>query len=107
MKMKLHSKLLISLLFLTGVATVALAGPGPDYWTRMSHQTPKTSAPQVTPPAQPATKADLPGELTCAHMLVPNAGGFSKIPFTSVRCTPEMLKKDWRCQQACAMAQKH
>lgn len=103
--MNLHSNILLSLLFLAGSSTMAFAGPGPDYWMRMQRPVPKAATPQATPSAQPATKPDLPGGLTCTYMLVPNTGG-SKVPYTSVRCTPEIMKKDWRCQQACANSKK-
>lgn len=100
--MKTRLNLFLSILLLTGTATMALAGPSPDYWTRMRRPPAKPTA----TPSQPVAKPDSPGGLTCAYMLVPNTGGFSKVPYTTVRCTPDMMKNDRRCQQACAQARK-
>lgn len=38
--------------------------------------------------------------LTCETMLVPTTGG-TKNSYRTVTCTPEMLARDRRCQQAC------
>lgn len=56
--------------------------------------------------AQAAPSTAVSG-LKCAYMVVPNNGaGFSKSPVMTVRCTPEMLKNNWQCQQACARASR-
>ncbi len=44
--------------------------------------------------------------LMCSRMLVPRVGATKQSPFTVVTCTPETMKNDWRCQQACAIAKK-
>ncbi|HVZ64179.1 MAG TPA: hypothetical protein VG838_06840 [Opitutaceae bacterium] len=79
-------------------SAAAVAGPGPQFWNRPAAK-PAASMPVQETPAPPPS-------LTCARMLVPNPG-FSKGPqYRSVACTPEMMKNDWRCQQACANAKK-
>lgn len=81
-------------------AAVSYAGPGPQFWNRPA---PKPAA--STEVAKPAISQENSG-LTCARMLVPKAGAFKQSPVTVVTCTPDMMKNDWRCQQACAKANK-
>jgi len=89
--MKTIHKLTLSILVLVGAsASMTFAG-----------QAASTSA---TKPAKPAPTPEVPA-LKCAYMVVPNNGaGFSKSPVMTIRCTPEMLKNNWQCQQACARA---
>ena len=89
--MKTIHKLTLSILMLVGTpVSMTFAGSAAS-----------TSASQ---PAKPAPMADTSG-LKCAYMVVPNNGtGFSKSPVVTVRCTPEMLKNNWQCQQACVRA---
>ena len=95
--MKILPKFLLAAVLGGAFSAAAVAGPGPQFWTRPAA---KLAAPLAkTAPA-------LPSGLTCARMLVPTTG-FSKSPqFRSVACTPELMKNDWRCQQACANAKK-
>jgi hypothetical protein len=96
--MKALSKLLLIAALGGAFNAAAIAGPGPQFWNRPAAK-PATPVPIQQAPA-------LPVGLTCARMLVPNTG-FSKGPqYRSVACTPEMMKNDWRCQQACAKATK-
>ena len=81
-------------------AVQAVAGPPPDFWQRSR---PMGRAATATP-AQPAPA--VPTSLTCAKMLVPDTGFGKGQHYHWVTCTPEMLQKDWRCQQACASAAK-
>lgn len=95
-------KTLLQFLLVASFVTAAsqsFAGPPPDFWRH------NKAEPAVSTPPRPAPA--LPPGLTCARMLVPNNSGFTKGPqFHSVACTPEMMKNDWRCQQACANAKK-
>lgn len=92
--MKTLPKLLFAALLL-GAASVAVAGPSPQFWNR---PVAKTLAPsEVAKPATPAVKSDL----TCARMLVPRMRATKQSAFTVVTCTSEMMKNDWRCQQVC------
>ncbi len=92
--MKTLPKLLLVAL-LSGAASFALAGPSPQFWKRPA---PKPSA--TVEGAKPAAPADSSG-LTCTRMLVPRIGALKQSPVTVVACTAEMMKFDWRCQQAC------
>jgi len=81
-------------------AAVANAGPGLQFWSR-----PAAKPIAATEPARPAIQPDSSG-LTCSQMWVPKTGSGKQAPSTVVTCTPEMMKNDWRCQQACASAKK-
>ncbi|MBI5767794.1 MAG: hypothetical protein HZA93_08355 [Verrucomicrobia bacterium] len=86
-------------------AAISYAGPGPQFWNRPATKTPSPKVETAAAVSQTPTKADSSG-LTCARMLVPRIGAFKQSPVSVVTCTPEMMKSDWRCQQACAFAAK-
>jgi len=97
--MKFLAKILLTASLLTA-ASQAVAGPGPQFWNR-----PAAKPFVAAEPARPAVQPDSSG-LLCRRMLVPRVGTTKQSPVTVVICTPEMMKNDWRCQQACAQATK-
>ena len=95
--MKTLPKFLLAVLF-SGAASLAIAGPGPQYWQRQTAATRPTS--------ESSAKQNKDGAaVTCAHMLVRNTGpGSSRVPWKSVNCTAEMLQTNADCQRNCGVA---
>ncbi len=98
--MKTLTKLILVAALSGTFNAAAVAGPGPQFWNR-----PAAKPATVTEPVRPATPPASSG-LTCSRMLVPKGAVFKQAPYSVVTCTPEMMKNDWRCQQACAAAAK-
>jgi len=95
--MKTPSKILVASLFGAALTLSAVAGPGIEYWQNRG-------ALKSAPAASVVKPAVAAGGVTCPAMLVPNVRTSRETgPFTSVACTPEMLKNDPRCQKACGM----
>ena len=102
-----HSKKIVGLgtvlaLGFSFAASLAHAGPPPQFWNRPS------ARPAVTEPAKPVAPSDNSG-LKCSRMQVPlvgvsKPGVAPQLRSTTVICTPELMKSDRRCQQACATA---
>lgn len=86
-------------------AAISYAGPGPQFWNRPATKAAPSKIEAAAAVSQMPTKADSSG-LSCARMLVPRVGAFKQSPVSVVTCTPEMMKSDWCCQQACAVAAK-
>jgi hypothetical protein len=81
-------------------SALAHAGPSPQFWNRPA---PKTVA------STEAQRINIPTDssgLTCNRMFVPRIGAVKQAPYAVVTCTPEMMKADWRCQQACTESKK-
>ncbi len=98
--MKTLTKILLAAAL--GGAAISYAGPSPQYWQNRPAAKPRP----VKTQSALQTRQDSAG-LVCNYMVVANTGqGFSKAPIMTVRCTPEVMKNDWRCQQACAKASK-
>ena len=55
---------------------------------------------EKTTPAPRVPQSERAG-LTCERMLVPRAGISKRPQYVFVTCTPEMMRTDVRCQQAC------
>lgn len=98
--MKTLAKLIFVAALVGTLSEAAVAGPGPQYWNRSAAK-PAT----VTDPFRAAVPVASSG-LTCSRMFVPKGAVFKQAPYSVVTCTPEMMKNDWRCQQACAAAAK-
>ena len=95
--MKTLPKLLLAALF-SGAASIAIAGPGPQYWNR--------------PVAKPAASAETSAKqnkdsavVICAHMSVRNTGpASSRVLWKSAACIPELLQRNADCQRNCGVA---
>jgi len=97
--MKTPTKILVAALFSVALSVGAIAGPGVQYW--QNHGAAAKSAADVTV----AKTADAANGVACATMTEPKAR-VSREDSTAtkgVTCTPEMLKNNPRCQQACGM----
>ncbi len=98
--MKTLAKLILVASLGGAFSAAANAGPGPQFWNR-----PAATSATVTAPARPAMPPAGSG-LMCSRMLVPKGAVYKQAPYSVVTCTPETMKNDWRCQQACASAAK-
>jgi hypothetical protein len=98
--MKTLAKLILVAALGGTFSAAAVAGPGPQFWNR-----PAAKPATATEPARPAMPPSDSG-LTCSRMFVPKGAAYKQAPYSVVTCTPEMMKNDWRCQQACANAKK-
>jgi hypothetical protein len=111
--MKTLHKFALTLVLVGSTASLTFAGPPPDFWMKRSAPTPvpamksNTAEPSARPERQVSALAAEGSALVCKYMVVPNTGaGFSISPLMTVRCTPEMMKNNLQCQQACARAAK-
>ena len=98
--MKTFAKLILVTALGGAFSAAAVAGPGPQFWNRPATK-PFVSAESARLAVQPDSSG-----LMCSRMLVPRVGAMKQSPVTVVTRTPEMMKNDWRCQQACAKATK-
>ncbi len=96
--MKTPSKILVAALFGVALTVGAFAGPGFQYWQTHGAAAKSSSDVAVTKPAATANG------VTCATMMEPKAR-LSRETTTAaiVTCTPETLKNNPRCAQACGM----
>ncbi len=97
--MKTPTKILAAALFGITLNVGAIAGPGIQYW--QNHGAASKSTADITA----AKMADASKGMACSTMTEPKARISREDSATTriVTCTPELLKNNPRCQQACGM----